>query len=120
MTFAEIKDILCAIENPVEKLEMVMDLGRILEPVPDNAVCTEIHGCASRVEICVLGNRYFAVADSALVRGIVAILIAMVDGKSAQEIKQMDIAGEFAALDINLGAGRLNGLNSMISFLQNL
>ena len=66
MTFAKIKDILCAIENPVEKLEMVMDLGRILEPVPDNAVCTEIHGCASRVEFCVLGNGYFAVADSAL------------------------------------------------------
>lgn len=120
MTFAEIKNILGAIENPVEKLEMVMDLGRMLEAVPEGAVCTEIHGCASRVEICVLKNHFYAVADSALVRGIVAILIAMVDGKSPQEIKQMDIAGEFSALDINLGAGRLNGLNSMIRFLQNL
>lgn len=120
MTFAEIKNILGTIENPVEKLEMVMDFGRMLEAVPEGAVCTEIQGCASRVEICVLKNRFYAVADSALVRGIVAILIAMVDGKSPQEIKQMDIAGEFSALDINLGAGRLNGLNSMIRFLQNL
>ena len=120
MNFSEIKSVLSVIENPVEKLEMVMDLGKLLEPVPQGGQCTEIAGCASRVEICVLGNRFFAVADSALVRGIVAILISMVDGKTPQEIKQMDIAGEFAALNINLGAGRLNGLNSMIRFLQNL
>ena len=120
MTFDEIKQNLMMLDNPVDRLEMVMDLGNSAAPVPDDAVCTEIQGCASRVEICVLKNRFYAVADSALVRGIVAILIAMVDGKSPQEIKQMDIAGEFSALDINLGAGRLNGLNSMIRFLQNL
>ena len=44
----------------------------------------------------------------------------MVDGRSASEIKNMDIAGEFATLGLNLGAGRLNGVNSMIRFLQNL
>ena len=109
-----------AITDPVEKLEMVMDFGRMLKPVPDGSVCSEIVGCASRVEICQHNNQFFAKADSAMVRGIVLILIEMMRGKSVQEIKQMDIKSEFESLDINLGAGRLNGLNSMISFFHNL
>jgi sulfur transfer protein SufE len=44
----------------------------------------------------------------------------MVDGKTAQEIKNMDLLSEFQSLNLNLGAGRLNGVNSMIRFLQNL
>lgn len=120
MTYEQMKSTLEMIDNPVDKLEMVMDFGKNLEQVPQNAVCSEILGCASQVEICVRGGNLFARADSALVRGVVAILIEMVRGKTPQEIKQMDLYGEFNSLDINLGAGRLNGLNSMIRFLQNL
>ena len=120
MTYDEIKKILSVIEDPVQKLEMVMDLGAHNAPVPDDAVCTEIAGCASHVEICRLGNHFYGVADSAIVRGIVAIIIAMVDGKTPNEIRKMDLLKMFIALDINLGAGRLNGVNSMIRFLQNL
>ncbi|MBO5705191.1 MAG: SufE family protein, partial [Alphaproteobacteria bacterium] len=114
MTYDEIKKVLLAIIDPVEKLEMVMDLGRLLDPVPDGADCTEILGCASHVEICRYKNVFFAHADSALVRGIVAILIAMVDGKTPEQIKNMDLNSEFSSLGILLGAGRLNGLNSMV------
>ncbi len=120
MTYDDMKNILLAIDNPVEKLEMVMDFGRVLEPVPGDAICTEIVGCASYVEICRKDNLFYAMADSAMVRGIVAILIAMVDGKSVEQIKQLDIIGEFNRLNLNLGAGRLNGLNSMVRFFHNL
>ncbi len=120
MSYEQMKHILESIENPVDKLEMVMDFGAHLETVPDNAVCTEIMGCASHVEICRLKNRFYGVADSGIVRGIVAILLAMVDGKTPDEIKKMDLAKEFASLNLSLGAGRISGLNSMISFLQNL
>ena len=120
MTYDEIKKILSGISDPAVKLELVMDLGTHIAPVPDNAVCAEISGCASHVEICRVGNRFYGVADSALVRGIVAIMISMVDGKSPSEIRKMDLHGMFSDLDINLGAGRLNGVNSMIRFLMNL
>ena len=120
MTYDEMKRALAMVDSPIEKLEMVMDFGAHLESVPDTAVCSEIVGCSSFVQICRDGVRFYANADSALVRGIVAIIVAMVDGRSASEIKNMDIAGEFATLGLNLGAGRLNGVNSMIRFLQNL
>lgn len=120
MKYADIKNMLSAIDDATLKLELVMDLGNLLETVPENASCTEIIGCSSFVEICREGNRLYGRADSAIVRGIVAIFIAMLDGKTVDEIKQIDIAGEFNSLNLNLGAGRLNGVNSMIRFLQNL
>ena len=120
MTYDEIKNTLLAIDDAALRLEMVMDIGNQMEPVPGGAVCSEILGCASRVEICRQGNQFFGIADSSIVRGIVAIMISMVNGKSPSEIKQMDVLGMFNALNINIGAGRLNGVNSMIRFLQNL
>ena len=120
MTFDEIKKSLSIVTDPATRLEMVMDFGAHLPPVPNDAVCNEIVGCASHVEICRVGNKVYGVADSALVRGIVAIIISMVDGKTAQEIHQMDLMDMFMDLNINIGAGRLNGVNSMIRFLKNL
>lgn len=120
MTYEQIKSTLAMVAGPAEKLEMVMDIGAHAPAVPDAAVCSDIVGCASHAEICRDGNRFYGRADSAIVRGIVAIITAMVDGKSPDEIKKMDLAGEFSALGLPLGAGRLNGVNSMISFLQNL
>ena len=120
MTYGEIKNILMGIDDPAMKLEMVMDFGRQLKSVPENAICSEIVGCASYVEFCRTKDGFYARADSALVRGIVAIILAMIDGKSVTEIKNMDLKSEFDALNLTLGAGRLNGVNSMIRFLQNL
>ena len=120
MTYDEIKNTLSNITDPALKLELVMDLGAHIAPVPNNALCGEITGCASHVEICRVGNNFYGVADSAIVRGVVAIMISMVDGKTPAQIQQMDLLGMFNALNINLGAGRLNGVNSMIRFLKNL
>ena len=120
MTYAEIKQMLMYAENPIDKLELVMELGQGLEQVPENATCTTIQGCASFVQICRDGDRFFGCADSVLVRGIVAIFIAMVDGKTPDEIKKLDMDAEFSGLDLKLGAGRMNGVNSMIRFFQNL
>lgn len=120
MTYQEMKNLLGMLPDAAQKLEMVMDFGAHMPSPPAVAKCHEIDGCASRAVICRDGVHFYGDADSALVRGIVAIITAMVDGKTPDEIREMDIAGEFASLDINLGAGRLNGVNSMIRFLQNL
>ena len=114
------KKLFDSLENPADKLELLMDFGAQLEPVPDGAKCNEIVGCSSHVEICILDNKFYGIADSGIVRGIVAVLLAMIDGKTPDQIKQMDLTREFSSLNLALGAGRLSGLNSMISFLQNL
>ena len=108
------------IDNPADKLEAVMDIGKTLPVPPDDAQCTEILGCASFVQICRRGNNFYGTADSMLVRGIVAIILSMVDGHSPDEIRSMPLDSWFGELKINIGAARLNGVNSMIRFLKNL
>lgn len=120
MVYRDIKAILEITENPVEKLEMLMDFGKKLEQIPDGADCTEIVGCSSFVQICRKDNKFYATADSAIVRGIVAVLLSMVDGMSVQNIKNLNIEEEFNSLNLNLGAVRLNGVGSMIRFFKNL
>ncbi len=120
MDFQLIKQTVGLLDDPVARLEFVMELGKKLPEIPPYAQCTEIKGCASFVQICRDGDKFFASADSVLVRGIVAIIMAMVDGKSVEEIKKMNMHQEFENLNLNLGAGRLNGVDSMIRFFQNL
>ena len=120
LTFEQIKHLLNMTNDPATRLEMVMDIGRDLAPAPAGADCTEITGCASFVQICREGNNVYGVADSAIVRGIVAIFISIVDGKTPDEIKKIDLEKMFFDLKINVGAARLNGINSMIRFFKNL
>ena len=120
MTYDEIKTALSLVNEDVEKLGMVMDFGKNLEPVPMDAKCTEILGCTSLVKICEKDGRFYGIADSAMVKGIVAIILSMVKGKSVEEIKKMDLIGEFNGLNLHFGAARLNGVQSMISFFKNL
>ncbi len=120
MNFEQIKHLLDITDDPATRLEILMDIGRELPPVPAGAACTEITGCASFVQICRDGNNFYGVADSAIVRGIVAVFISLVNGKTSSEIKKMDLEKIFADLKINVGAARLNGVNSMIRFFKNL
>ena len=120
VNYNDIKKSLALIENPIDKLEFVMDLGKTLKDVPQNATCTEIIGCSSFVQICKKDGRFYGRADSLMVRGIVAIMLSLVDGKNITEIKKIDFDTEIKSLKLNFGAARLNGIQSMISFFKNL
>jgi len=108
MDYKEIKFFLGQIEDPVQRLEFVMDLGKALSPIPKNSACTDVLGCTSRVQICKSGDIFYGMADSTMVSGIVAIILSMVNGK----IK--NIRSEFDSLNLNFGISRLNGIKGII------
>lgn len=120
MNYLEIKNLLMSLSDPVEKLELVMDFGKKLKPVPDTAKCVEISGCMSLVKICFEDDKFYGWADSVLVRGIVSIILLMIDGKTIEQIKEMNMYDEFMNLNLELGAGRLNGINSILGFFRSL
>ena len=120
MTYQEIKKAFELCEDDISKLEMVMDIGKTLSEIPESAQCTEILGCTSFVKICRHENKFYGYADSGMVKGIVAIILSMVENKSIEEIKNMDLIGEFNSLHLNFGASRLNGIQSIVSFFKNL
>jgi sulfur transfer protein SufE len=108
MDYKEIKFFLGQIDDPVQRLEFVMDLGKALAPIPQNSACTDILGCTSHVQICKSGDLFYGTADSAMVRGIVAIILAMANDK----VK--NIRSEFDSLNLNFGVSRLNGIKGII------
>lgn len=113
MKYSEIKNLFKQIDDPVLRLELVMDLGNKLTPIPNSAECKDVLSCASSVQICQKDGVFYGTSDSALVRGIIAICISMAND-GVKNLKE-----EFDGLDINLGAGRLTGLDGIIKAINN-
>ncbi len=105
-----------------DRYKYLIDLGRNLEPYPE-AVRDEAHkvrGCASQVwldaerdgdAITLKGD-----SDAHIVKGLVALLIALYSGKSAEDILAIDPEAALAPFDLkdHLTPQRSNGLYSMI------
>ena len=105
----------------------VIELGRALPPLAESAH-TEAHkvqGCASQVWLLTHVKPGGATgpiltfegdSDAHIVRGLVAILLALYSGKGAREILQTDALALFDRIGLreNLTPQRSNGLRSMV------
>jgi cysteine desulfuration protein SufE len=86
---------------------------------------TKVDGCASQVWLVpeVEGQGPDAIvsfrgeSDALIVKGLIAVLIMRVSGRTAREIAGLDIPAEMArlGLDKHLSAQRSNGLRAMIA-----
>ncbi len=111
-----------ALEPGEERYRYLIELGRGLEGVPDDLKRDEhiVRGCQSRVWM--IGRvedgvvRVQADSDAFIVRGLIAILLAVFDGKSAAEVLTLDAQAVFAqvGLEQHLSMGRRNGLHAMV------
>lgn len=87
----------------------------------------KISGCQSQVWIIMQqdeeGRVWFAGdSDAAIVKGLVALVIALYQGKLPAEIRELDIAHIFSelALSVHLTPSRTQGLNAMVrTIIQN-
>ncbi len=112
-----------------ERYAYLIDLGRKL-PVLSDAERTEetkVRGCMSQVWLVggagADGRMHFnGDSDSTLVKGLIALLMVLVDGQSPQDVLQLDIAGTFKQLGLesHITVNRRNGFFSMVERIQNL
>ena len=106
-----------------EKYQYVIDLGKKLEILPETYKTEEwkVQGCQSQVwlvpEIKNGIFRFKGDSDAILVKGIIAIVLMIYNNKSAEEIKNIDVAEIFAKLGLeeNLTPSRRNGMMSMVN-----
>lgn len=115
-----------------ERYGYLMDLGRKLPPMDDAEKMEEnrIHGCQSRVWVTPKprtenGQAVFdfaADSDSAIVKGLIAILRTVYAGETADAIIGFDIENYLRQLDLdnNLSMNRRNGLMGMIERIKTL
>ena len=108
-----------------ERYQYLIDLGKQLPPFPesDKAEQYRVHGCQSMVWLVPSGdasNMHFeAVSDSAIVYGLIALVLRVYSDRSAQEI--LDTEPQFIAaigLAKHLSPTRSNGLAAMLAKLK--
>ena len=108
-----------------DKYEYLIDLGKAL-PALDEKYKTECHlvkGCQSQVWLhaFVKENKLFLVADSdtVITKGIIALLIRVLNGQDILDIEKADLTFiEAIGLKSHLSPTRSNGLISMIQHIK--
>lgn len=104
-----------------DKYRYIIDLGSKLEPLAEELHTEDwkVKGCQSQVWLVPEKKDtrlYFkGDSDAAIVKGIIAIVITIFSGKSAEEIKAVDLNNIFNRLGLqeHLSPSRRNGLIAM-------
>ncbi|HEX5488577.1 MAG TPA: SufE family protein [Rhodanobacteraceae bacterium] len=103
------------------RYQYLIDVGRKLSPLAEGEMidANKVDGCQSQVWIVVTGDAgkldLRAASDSAIVSGLVALLLRVYSGRSAREIIDADPAFINAiGLGKHLSPTRSNGLASMV------
>ena len=123
----EIIDNFSLLDEWDDRYRYVIELGRGLNPLPEchRNEANKVQGCVSQVwlatTICPDDDgpvlTFFGDSDAHIVRGLVAILLAMLSGKRTGEILAADPIALFERLGLreHLTPQRSNGFRSMVA-----
>jgi cysteine desulfuration protein SufE len=126
-TIDEIKDNFELLDEWDDRYRYVIELGKTLAPLaeqdrtPDN----KVQGCASQVWLVRSVKRneagepvltFIGDSDAHIVRGLIAILLAIYSGQTAKRVLEVDAVKTFDELGFreHLSPQRSNGLRSMV------
>ena len=124
-TIQSIIDDFAFLDEWEDKYRYVIELGEALAPFPDSARDAEhkVQGCVSQVWLVSERGQgsdpvitFLGDSDAHIVRGLVAIMLALFSGSRASEIVDADAEGLMRTLGLeeHLTPQRANGLRSMI------
>jgi cysteine desulfuration protein SufE len=127
VTIDEIIENFSLLDDWDDRYRYVIELGRSLPPFPEEAriEANKVQGCASQVWLTTRTRpdgaqgpvmTFVADSDAHIVRGLIAILLAVYSGKPARDILATDALAIFDDLGLreNLTPQRSNGLRSMV------
>ncbi len=123
----DIVDNFSLIEEWDDRYRYVIELGRGLAPLDehDRNAANKVQGCVSQVWLATTVHpdgaagpvlRFTGDSDAHIVRGLIAILLALYSGKPARDILSADAIALFEKLGLreHLTPQRSNGFRSMV------
>lgn len=132
-SFDEIAETFELLDDWEDRYRYVIELGKALPPFAeaDRSAANKVDGCASQVwlapRISVDAEaqtrlHFDGDSDAHIVRGLIAILRALLSGRTAQEIRESDPRARFASLGLEdqLSSQRANGLRAMVARIKAL
>lgn len=128
MTLDAIRSDFALLDDWEDRYRYVIELGRSLPPLPERLriETNKVRGCASQVWLATSISpapaggaptlAFLGDSDAHIVRGLIAILFAMYQGRSADEILAVDARAGFGELGLaeHLTPQRSNGFFSMV------
>jgi cysteine desulfuration protein SufE len=125
-TYDEIAENLSVLDDWEERYAYLIQIGKALPALPDTlrTETNRVQGCASQVWLATSTGQgddpalvFQGDSDALIVRGLVALAIALNSGKKASEIVAMDTFAKFDELGLkaHLSSQRSNGLRSMVA-----
>lgn len=114
-----------------ERYRYLIDLGRQLQPMDeaDKVDANKVRGCMSQVWLTHTVSdetparfHFQGDSDAHIVKGLVALLFMAYSGKTAEEIRNLDIKDVFGRLGLesHLSMNRRNGFYAMVERIQAL
>jgi cysteine desulfuration protein SufE len=111
-----------------QRARLLMQWGERLAPLDaaERSEANRVHGCESQVWL--LGEQqqghwhFRAASDARLLRGLLALLLARVNGLSGAQLGEVDLADWFTQLGLSrqLSPSRSNGLNAVLQRMREL
>jgi cysteine desulfuration protein SufE len=109
-----------------DRYRMLIDLGRELPPMPDalKTDATLVRGCSASVWVYPVTDdnklEFMADSNAAITKGIIALVLKTVDGKSAPEILSINVEDALAPFDLKnqLSSNRTQGIPNMIALIR--
>jgi len=130
MDLQELKENFNLLEDWEDKYAYLIDLGKSLEPLDESLKIEEnkVIGCTSSVWLIENSDSneesfsFSADSESAIVKGLIAVLKIIYNGKPKKEVREMDIKSIFSnlGLDSHLSTNRRNGFFSMVEKIKNI
>ena len=124
-TLNDVRETFALLPDWTERYRYLIELGGELEPMPEELKVDQhkVKGCMSQVWLVGgVGDArgtlsFLADSDAHIVRGLVALVLLMFQGRTPQEARDLDAKALLAEmeLDQHLSPGRSNGLHSMIA-----
>lgn len=114
-----------------ERYRYLIDLGRKLPPLPQAArtEANRVRGCMSQVWLThqltsdePARLRFFGDSDAHIVKGLIALLFTLVDGRTPEQILELDLGQAFDRLGLSshITVNRRNGFYSMVERIRQL
>jgi len=129
-TLDEIVDIFEVLDDWDQRYSFIIELGEELPAMPlclktdDN----KVKGCMSQVWVSPYRTEgtsdrvsYHADCDTAIIKGVLALLVQLLENKTAQQIQQFDVDEFFTRLqlDENLSPNRHFGIYAIVDLMKN-
>ena len=123
MTLDELVETFSFFDDWEDKYRFIIDLGKDRGEFAesDKVDAHLIRGCQSQVWLTYKSAAdrltFKMDSDAHIVRGLIAVVLMIVDGRKASEIQQLDIEEAFGQLDLlaHLSVTRGNGLRAMVA-----